>query len=75
MTVDEESFHVIYTKSDGLPHRDCVVDADGVSEGENYPHTWHDGIAQHNENVWDEFIAQLKTLVTDAGGAWLDMRS
>ena len=50
------------------------MDVDGTVEGKNYPQ-WHHGIAQHNEDAWDELIAQLKALVTDAGGAWLDMRS
>jgi len=49
------------------------VGTDGVSEGENYPQ-WHDGIAQHNENVWDAFISQLESLVKDAGGSWSDNR-
>ena len=73
MAVYDISFHVICTGSDGLLHRGYGVGTDGVSEGENYPQ-WHDGIAQHNENVWDAFISQLESLVKDAGGSWSDNR-
>ncbi|KAI4941923.1 hypothetical protein J4E91_010473 [Alternaria rosae] len=74
VTVDDVSFHVIYTESDDLPHRDYEVGADGVSEGRNYPQ-WHDGIAKHNESVLEEFLDQLKALVMNAAGSWTDNRS
>jgi len=75
--VDDNTFYLLHQETNTLIHRDyrSFTNRQGnkVVEGKNYPQ-WHDGVAQYNESVLDEFLDKLKALVTNAAGSWTDNR-
>jgi len=75
--VDDNTFYLLHPETNTLIHRDyrSFTNRQGnkVVEGKNYPQ-WHDGVAQYNESVLDEFLDKLKALVTNAAGSWTDNR-
>ena len=75
--VDDNTFYLLHPATNTLTHRDYKMftnrQGNTVVEGKNYPQ-WHAGIAQHNANVLEKFLDELKALVTNAAGSWTDNR-